>query len=180
MDDRLEKFIKSHREEMDDKSPSEELWKSIESEIKTDAGQIKISKSVIFWRAAAVILLLISSWLVIDKLNQSNPGNDEAIIAATNPQLTEAENYYISLIAEKKKEISVMSEKYDLGADFLNEIDALDSMYAVLKQDLHQGDEEQLVDAMILNLQFRIEILNKQLSIIQSLENNQRNENVIL
>jgi hypothetical protein len=43
-------------------------------------------------------------------------------------------------------------------------------MYMVLKKDLQNGNEENLTDAMILNLQLRIEILNQQLSIIQSIE----------
>jgi len=180
MDDRLEKFIKSHRSEMDYKNPRKDLWKDIENEITTATKQRKISNAVIFWRAAAVILLLVSSWLVMDKVYRDSSGNEERTIAEVNPQLLEAENFYISLINQKKQEITVLGEKYDLGEGFLQEIDVLDSMYTVLKQDLHQGDEENLVDAMILNLQLRIEILNKQLSIIQSIENSQRNENVIL
>ena len=73
-----------------------------------------------------------------------------------------------------------MSKKYDLGDDFLDEIDKLDSMYAVLKQDMKNGNEVNLIDAMILNLQLRIEILNQQLKIIQSIENSQKDEKVIL
>jgi hypothetical protein len=180
MDDRLEKFIRSHRQEMDNKGPRRDLWQDIEKEVITNARQRQLSRTVIFWRAAAVILLLISSWLVIDKVNRDIPGNEATEIAELNPQLMEAENYYVALINEKKQEIRSMSEKYDLGDDFLYEIDVLDSMYSTLKEDLPRGDEENLVDAMILNLQLRIEILNEQLSIIQSIENNQRNENISL
>jgi hypothetical protein len=71
-----------------------------------------------------------------------------------------------------------MSEKYDFGGEFLSEIQVLDSMYILLKKDMNHGNEEVLVDAMILNLQLRIEILNQQLSIIQSIENSQKDEKI--
>jgi hypothetical protein len=178
MDDKLEKFIKSHRAEMDDKNPKRDLWAGIESEISQHPRQRNISKSVVYWRAAAVILLLITSWLVIDKVYQNSDGNGTTEVAAINPQLLDAENFYISLIDQKREEVKIMSEKYDFGGEFLSEIQLLDSMYTLLKKDMNNGNEEVLVDAMILNLQLRIEILNQQLSIIQSIENSQKDEKI--
>jgi hypothetical protein len=178
MDDKLEKFIKSHRAEMDDKNPKRDLWARIESEISQQPRQRNISKSVVYWRAAAVILLLITSWLVIDKVYQNSDGNGTAEVVAVNPQLLDAENFYISLIDQKREEVKIMSEKYDFGREFISEIQLLDSMYTLLKKDMNNGNEEVLVDAMILNLQLRIEILNQQLSIIQSIENSQKDEKI--
>jgi hypothetical protein len=178
MDDKLEKFIKSHRAEMDDKNPKRDLWAGIESEISQQPRQRNKSKSVVYWRAAAVFLLLITSWLVIDKVYQYSDGNGTVEVAAVNPQLLDAENFYISLIDQKREEVKIMSEKYDFGGEFLSEIQLLDSMYTLLKKDMNNGNEEVLVDAMILNLQLRIEILNQQLSIIQSIENSQKDEKI--
>lgn len=178
MDDKLEKFIKSHRAEMDDKRPKNDLWVGIESEISQNTKQRHISKSVAYWRAAAVILLLITSWLVVDKVYQNVDVNGKAEIAEVNPQLLDAESFYISLIDQKREEVKIMSEKYDFGKEFLSEIQGLDSMYMVLKNDMKYGNEEVLVDAMILNLQLRIEILNQQLNIIQLIENSQKDETI--
>ena len=180
MDDRLEKFVKSHRADMDDKSPRKDLWSDIENQISTGAKQRRISKPVIYWRAAAVILLLISSWLVFDKVNQHTTSQRASEMVELNPQLQEAETYYISLIDQKRSEIETVGKKYEFGEGFLYEIDRLDSMYTALKLDMSHGNEENLADAMILNLQLRIEILNQQLSIIKSIENNQRDETIIL
>ena len=182
MDDRLEKFIKSHRAEMDEKNPRKDVWAGIEKELVQNQNikQRHISKPVIFWRAAAVILLLTTSWLAFDKVNQYLEGDESFEVAEASTLLLEAETFYISLINQKRSEISIMSKKYDLGDDFLDEIDKLDSMYAVLKQDMKNGNEVNLIDAMILNLQLRIEILNQQLKIIQSIENSQKDEKVIL
>jgi len=180
MDDNLEKFIKSNRAEMDDKNPGRDLWADIENELKQNTKQRHISKPVVFWRAAAVILLLITSWLAFDKVYLNSDGNENLKIAEANPQLLEAETFYISLIDQKREEIKVVSAKYDFSEDFMYEIDVLDSMYVVLKQDMENGNEENLADALILNLQLRIEVLNQQLRIIKSIENKQKDEKIIL
>lgn len=178
MDDGLEKFIKSQRDQLDDRLPRKDLWADIEKELKVETKERRITSPMIYWRAAAVILLLITSWLAFDKVSQYTEDNSD--VAEVNQQLLEAESFYVSLIAQKSNEISVLSAKYDLGGDFLNDIEMLDSMYTVLKKDLNNGNEENLVDAMILNLQLRIEILNQQLSIIQSIENSEEDETISL
>lgn len=179
MDDRLEKFINDHRDELDAREPRVDLWSKIEGELPAETKVRPVSRSILYWRAAAVILFFISSWLVIDKLTESDPTSGMQPIVQLNPQLSEAESYYFSLIDQKREEITALSEQYELGEDFLSEIDLLDSMYVVLREDLDNGNEENLVDAMILNLQLRIEILNQQLSIIKSIENSQNDEEFI-
>ena len=179
MDDRLEKFIKDHREELDIKIPRNDLWKEVEKELKDDSEIKSISRSAYMWRAAAVILLVITSWLAYERINQIDSTESRDIVSLS-PQLAEAEAFYISLINDKREEIKVLGQRFDLGADFINEIDQLDSMYAVLKKDMQYGNQENLVDAMILNLQLRIEILNQQLSIIKSIENSEKDESIIL
>ena len=179
MDDRLEKFIKEHRNEMDSKSPAKDLWTGIEKELKDDSKIKSMSKTAYLWRAAAVILLIITSWLVYDKVSQDYLSEGREI-AVLSPQLEEAETFYISLISQKREEIKTLGERFELGSDFLNEIDKLDAAYANLKNNMRYGNQEHLVDAMILNLQLRIEVLNQQLSIIKSIENNEKDESVIL
>ena len=180
MDDRIEKYIKGHRDEMDVKIPRNDLWGDIEQQLESSSKQVRISKSVMYWKAAAVILLLITSWLAIDKLTSENRNIRQAEVAVVNPELMEAEGYYISLIDQKREEIINLGQKYELGKDFLKEIDQLDKMYAILKQDLKGGNEDNLVDAMILNLQLRVEVLSQQLRIIQSIEKSQKDETVNL
>ena len=111
MNDRLEKFIKSHRAEMDKKNPGKNLWTDIEKELNQNTKRKHISKSAIFWRAAAVILLLITSWLAFDKVVQNPEGNERFEVAEVSSILLEAENFYISLIEQKRGEIQLMSEK---------------------------------------------------------------------
>lgn len=173
MNDKLEKFIKSHRVDMDHKEPRPDLWIDIANEISNESKQKNLTRSFVWWRAAAVLLLLITSLLVLEKF-VSEPEGESLVM---NEQLIEAEGYYINLINQKHQEVISLSKDLDLGSDFSSEINKLDSMYSVLKVDLKNGNEDNLVDAMILNLQLRIEILNQQLSIIQAIEDS-KNEKI--
>lgn len=180
MDDKLEKYIKKHRKELDVKHPRADLWSDIESQLKDDSNQRAISRPVMYWRAAAVLLLLVTSWLVIEKFTVKPQEISQASIEEINPELAEAETFYITMINEKREEIRELGEKYEVGKDFMRDIEQLDKMYGKLKQDLNSGNESNLVDAMIRNLQLRIEILNQQLQIIQSIEKSQKDDKISL
>ena len=175
MSDRLEKYIKSHKDELDLKEPRPDLWLDIANDIDKVESKKRNVRSLTIWRVAAAILLLVSSWLVFDKFTGSDGIPTEYVV--TNQQLIEAEAFYLSVINNEMDEVMTMSEKYGLGEDFENDLNALDSMYSVLRQDLKNGNEENLVDAMILNLQLRIEVLSKQKSIISSIEKS-KTENI--
>jgi hypothetical protein len=153
MDEKLEKFIRSHRAEMDNREPGSQLWGKIAQQMSDESKQREIGTSFIWWRAAAVFLLLISAALVVDRFI----GQFASQQVVANEQIKEAENYYMSLISSKQQHIVAMSADLNLGVDFTNELETLDSMYVLLKQDLTTGNEESLTDAMILNLQMRIE-----------------------
>jgi hypothetical protein len=88
------------------------------------------------------------------------------------PQLSEVESYYTSLIQQKQAEIST----YDLEAlgmedNLHQDLAGLDSSYNRLKRELiSTPNKEQIMDAMILNLQMRMEILNKQLKTLERIK----------
>lgn len=167
MNDRLEKFIKEHRAEIDAEEPRPDLWIDIANELNDVHKQKKLTRSFTIWRAAAVLLLLITSWLVIDKLVKEPAPADTVI----SQDLKEAEGFYFALISQKQQEVMELSDDLNIENEFGNEISKLDSIYGVLRDNLNNGSQEDVVDAMILNLQLRIEILNQQLSIIQAIEN---------
>ncbi len=180
MNDKLEKFIRSHRSDMDDKLPREDLWEKIQAGIQLENAKPVKSRSLIFWKIAAAVLLLLTSWLVYDKVTKNSQDTSPNELVAMNDQLTEAETFYTQLISEKKKEVLEKASSFGLDRDFMKEINTLDSMYEVLKMDLAVADQQNVRDAIILNLQLRIRILNEQLKIIQSIEKQVKDEKVIL
>jgi len=176
MNNKLEKFIKTHRYELDDKEPSSELWGKIAREITPEKKIEPISRSLVYWRVAAAVLFFATSALLIDKFvyQESTPS---VIATTTNPALIEAEGYYLSLINQMNEEITAYGQNDYSDPQFIHDMNSLDSVYQALKQDLALGNEQNIIDAMIQNLQLRIEVLNNQLEIIQSIEKFKREEN---
>ncbi len=165
MGDQLENFIQKNRDHFDDDIQPDQLWQSIEKDLEKPA---TFSFNNI-WKVAAAILLVSTIFLSIDKFS------DKKVEYSLNAEFLQAESFYTMLIMEKKDEIASLNVD-GLADDFLKEIDDLDAMYQELKKSFERETSDQkVVDAMIANLQLRIQILNKQLSILQQL-NERTNE----
>lgn len=178
MDDRLEKIIRENRDAFDDKSPRRNVWAEIEKELQLEPEKTQLGWLVI-WKVAAVIFLFTSIWLAYDKFSGERQGESVAEVESNIPQLTEAEKFYTSVINEKRAEIIELTKnRQDLRKEFLYSLNDLDSMYTVLKKELPKGNSDEIADAMIMNLQLRIDILNKQLGILQEIQNKKDNEKV--
>ncbi len=176
MHDDLEEFIKKNRNAFDDEGPGDHVLENILKNVQAGKKKGKGS-NMVFWRAAAVFLFLVSAWLVFDKFGSLKPAAKES--AQESTELLEAERFYISVINEKKRELVKMSRGEEpLERDFLSDLDALDSAYSVLKKEVNTGNETEIEEAMIRNLQLRIEVLNRQLNILKKLKNENVKENV--
>ncbi|WP_299755616.1 hypothetical protein [uncultured Pontibacter sp.] len=200
MKDKLEKFVQDNREEFDVFEPRPELWQQICHELpknspEKEAKVIKVSfgerasfsADFFFMRVAAAIILLLGCGLTIFLMKQQTPDTANTLAAtqsinaaapesinAIAPELPEVEAYYVNQIEAKKSELSEYDLKV-LGLDEQQIIDKelarLDSSYVQLKQQLYTTpNTDEIVGAMIQNLQIRIKVLNRQLEVLQSLE----------
>jgi len=79
---------------------------------------------------------------------------------------------FSSMIEEKQAEIkSIEKDNPELFRQFAGDIRKLDSTYQVLRNTLPANpNKEQLLQAMISNLQMQINLLNQQLQIIQQVK----------
>lgn len=200
---RLEQFIQENKTALKGQfTPPKGLWDKIEAEldgeeeseikeipvrkIKKESKVITIRYSTL--RIAAVILILVgSAWGVWKLASQQGQGvrTEDAFaldLKQINPELAEAESYYTALISQKRKEIENYSlDDPELSAIFKNDLKELNEMYEQLKDELKgTPTQEQIMDAMIQNLQMRINVLNRQLEILKKLQsqdtNTQNNE----
>lgn len=178
MDDKLEKYIKNHRAEFDSEVPDADVWQGINQAIVQKDSKARRLKPLVIWRAAAVILLLVCIALLAEKLQPDHARQTATV--AMSARMNEAENFYSTMIHQKSSAVKLKAKKYHLEGSFLEDLDRLDSAYQVLKNDLSVGNEENVEDAMVLNLQLRMEILNRQLDIIKSMENFEKNEGISL
>jgi len=180
MKDKLENFIKSHRAEFDDLEPREDTWSKIQDQL------MKSEKKRDFtwmWKAAAVIFLCISVGLAIERTLKEDVdilAEASGTAKSRSAELSEVEGYYTQLISQKRAEIkNVIDRKGLVDVELLKDMEQLDMMYAKLKKDLKRNqNDERLINAMIQNLQLRVEILNKQLRILERISKHEQDEKI--
>ncbi|WP_018476892.1 hypothetical protein [Pontibacter roseus] len=144
---------------------------------------LNFNADFMFMRVAASIILLLGCGLTLLLVKQNVPANTGATMAAATeqaalsqiaPELVEVEAYYTNQIKSKREELSDYDMKV-LGLDEAKEIDLelarLDSSYTQLKTQLYTTpNTDQVMGAMIQNLQIRIEVLNRQLEVLKRIE----------
>ena len=175
--DKLEKFIKENRNDFDNKIPPDDTWEGISGGLETKPVSFpKINQWL--WKAASLILLMAVIGLLVERnmhrelKSPANQANERL------SELNKVEAYYTSLISQKRQEIQkYLRDNPDFRKSFNQDISQLDSMYSGLKNELSDTYNDKIVDAMIVNLQLRIKILNQQLNILQSIQKTKENEN---
>ncbi len=179
--DRIERFIRDNREAFDAHEPSDALWDRLEQQLGEPPHnghvvafepQVRPLRSFFYrnawvWKVAASLLLvlgLLGAWLM-----QSRPANPDTLLAQLDPKAAQATFRYASLIETKRQEIRQLERtEPQLYREFSGEIEELNRDYQRLKAELPQTpNQEELLQAMIQNLQTQVDILNRQLSIIQ-------------
>lgn len=166
MGDQLEQFVMNNKDSFNDVEPSDKVWKGVNSRVNRRGDFLQVA-----WKVAAIVFMVSTIFLLVDRTSEES---------YLGPQLSEefqqAEDYYTQLISMKKMEIQEKLTTEQLG-EFLNEIDELHVLYVELKSTYKDNAmSDRVVDAMISNLQLRLDILNKQLDILENFKD-QKNEN---
>ncbi len=161
MKDPLKNFIESHRQEFDDKQPAGSIWSKIQSRLTESGKGNSITMQV--WRAAAVIFFGLSVYLMMARNDGQPIGRDRANL---QKEFTALENFYSEQIADKIELIRTIQAQHE-ERDFEQDIEKLDAMYQVLREQMRAHPSEKIKDALILNMLVRIDLLNQQ---IQNLE----------
>lgn len=169
LEDRLERFVKQNRVKFDDLEPSEELWQRIDGSLAKESGNKQ--NQLVYWRAAAVVFFAMTLGLLARNNLSVNQSND-----IDDPEFVQTESYYSDQIKDREQLIQVfLIDHPSLEAEFQEDMEELDRNYIKLKEEYQQNNSEIILDALILNLQSRMELLNKQLSVVRSI-NEQENE----
>lgn len=186
----LERFVRDNRNEFDAGTPSDAVWNRIEKNLPQGVDKKKpVRIGSVKWRwlsvAAAVILLLTTALLYFsprnggesvagvqpaDSKNEQQPADAE--IASIDPDYANQVAQFTRVIDEKQGALkSLQKDNPSLYEQFSNDIARLDSTYSLLKRQLPVNpNKEELLQAMIYNLQLQIDLLNQQLSIIQKIK----------
>lgn len=166
----LEKWIQENRLAFDSEEPSDRVWEGIR---KSKKQQVAFKPN--YWKVAAMVLLAISSYLVYERqLDQ----NTQPRIVQVEDEHEQVESYYASQIKAKAALVAQFNDR-KLTRTFLLEINRLDEQYKdLLRAYEYENESERLKDAMIQNLRLRMELLDRQLQILQA-QNEKTNESKI-
>ena len=232
MNNRLEQFVRDHREEFDTEEPDNNIWDKISRDLdpgkKKQASVIRMQNRWIRWSAAAILILLVGGgalWYLkagkghqpIDVAHQgtspnsdtnntkTTPDNLAQTPVATNPptdknpelantrpdekseakegsQLDASVNeemyHYAKLVEIKHRELkAIKKDEPLLYKQFAADVDKLDSVYHGLQEQLPKNpNREQILEAMLQNLQLQMGLLNHQLDIIRQINHSKKTE----
>lgn len=183
----LERFIRDNRESFDDQEPSNELWDKIGTAIGQPQKTTRvINMSLAGWAVAATLFLASAGILGYQLFNQlpiapsvtlsdkkiDTPVSSDSLVNQIDPQYGKLVTQFTAVIETKQMELKKL-EKDDpeLYKKFAGDIQKLDSSYHALRNTLKANpNTEQLLQAMISNLQLQIDLLNQQLVIIQKVK----------
>ncbi|MGN6440117.1 MAG: hypothetical protein ACTHMM_26555 [Agriterribacter sp.] len=192
MGNNLERFVRDNRNNFDSDSPSPDVWQRIEKQLheKQPAPVRRLThKWLAIAASVALVISLAAVWLVLKEPNPANNGlavkdkqerpassTDQPAktddIAAIDPDYARQVAQFAVLIDQKQDELKALQKDNPaLYAQFSRDIERLDSTYNILKHQLPVNpNKEELLQAMILNLQLQIDLLNQQLDIIQKIK----------
>jgi len=177
MKDNLENFVRQNRQEFDNLDPRPTLWENIDQNLPKKKDWLNRA-----WKVAAVLLLGLLVGLLVERNLDWEQSTRVAVTKPDSNELQKVENYFVRLISFKRQEITAMIDQQSfVGRALLQDLDKLDAMYVGLKKDLETNqNNERLINAMIRNLQLRVEILNQQLDILEKINQYTSNEEVSL
>ncbi|HYG19519.1 MAG TPA: hypothetical protein VD816_11355 [Ohtaekwangia sp.] len=154
MKDQLEDFIRENRNAFDDQEPPAKVWKNIAGSFRN--GRNGWWNSVGIWRAAAIVFMAITVYLLVPK--NTTPPNAELALK----EFTDVEAFYVQQISEKVDLIDAFQKNEGLNG-FTQDFKQLEAMYMVLKEEIKTRPSKKVKDALVLNLLVRIDLLNQQL-----------------
>lgn len=186
----------------EDKSPSskkldEGHLKRFEAKLDADLPTQKSGSNFMILKIAAIFIVVLgvgAFFLNNDQSSRSTPVvvNPEAKEAQTklpvkeiqlsdvSPEFKKIENYYIAGINMELSKLEVNSANKELIDSFMNKMGELNKEYKRLNTEINEaGINEQTIEAMVQNLQFRLELLYKLKNKLKEIKEskNHKNEN---
>lgn len=172
--DKLEKFVLDHKDQFNEHEPSPGLWKQIQPE---EPRVRRINWSDIAWKAAAVVIIFVSSYFFHDYMDSRDAGSlmEQTQMGQDMEGLEEmqvlkdAEAYYTSMINTREEEIiHLLGDNQKVKDEIMEEMNELDDIYVQLKNDLKDDvANEEIIEAMVQNYRMKLFILEDILKQLQ-------------
>ena len=155
-DDPIEKFVLQNKGAFDMEEPSSNVWKKIQNKLPRQQPPVYSY----LWKVAAILFFGISVFLTLDKYGNSFQVNK----TTRKVEFQKAELYYMQELDKKMTLIKTVSgNNFMLDPGSEQDLQKLDAMYLVLKEEFQANPSSRIMDALLLNLLIRVDILNNEL-----------------
>jgi hypothetical protein len=160
MKESIDDFIRNQRDAFDVHEPATNGWENIAHRLNVEKKTSNTSwRMEYWWRVAAIFFMGLSAFL----LTQQDSIQEKTAFAMDD--FGDVETFYVKEISNKMALISEFNT-YDEEA-YAQNLQQLDAMYLVLKEEMKVAPSQKVKDALILNLMVRIDLLNKQLQVLE-------------
>ncbi|MCP3931308.1 MAG: hypothetical protein GY705_19660 [Bacteroidetes bacterium] len=165
--DNLEKYIIENREAFDSAVPNLKVWADIDEQLsRKSARRIPIRR--ILSIAATIVVLLVAGAAAGSYIANGQQGEEITSLADVSPEYAELEQHYDQQIKEKTGQLAVYNHDKTVDED-LQQIDNVMDELLLELQNAPEGQEEQIISNMVKNYQAKIDILERVLERIQSI-----------
>lgn len=135
----------------------EEFEQRLKKEFPTKRKTMKF----FYWSSAAVVLVLLSLVIQPAKNNQGPQVKEQYLsLGSLSPELERVENFYTKGVQMQWATLKANTSNNELIDATESRMNLLDENYKVLTEELNQkGPSEELINAMIQNLEMRMRLL---------------------
>jgi hypothetical protein len=156
----LEELIQNHRQAFDELEPHPKTWGKIERKMFGHSGWPQL------WKVAAIIFFGATVGLLIDRIG-GGESTGYTTDALAMKEFGAVEQFYSQVITEKEALIHQIRLKSSEEEAMEHDLQKLDAMYEVLKEEFRKNPSKKVADALILNMLVRIDLLNQQLEFLE-------------
>jgi hypothetical protein len=168
--DSLKKFVEENKEAFYHRDPSEVLWDRIKDHLPVK--EISLWNNTMIWRVAAMLFLGLSIYLFATQNVVKTPNRESAKLQG---EFSDLESFYSEQIQEKVELINHI-QNFNDQEKFTQDLEKLEAMYLVLKEQMKINPTEKVKDALILNFLVRMDLLNQQIKNIEDSRKKEENK----
>jgi hypothetical protein len=177
MMNRFEEYLEKQHQLPDIEIPDDEkIWKGISDEL----GRTWRLKTGLF-RAAAVILLLVSSGLVISYFVRERKTADQKYsLQNISKQLGEEESFFRLTVLQKMEEVKRMGAKGNEYYEMIEDLKQIDRQYDQYLSDLQElGNQPKILKGIIRCYEMKIRVIEKTLNKIERTKNHENEKHFL-
>jgi hypothetical protein len=169
MSDRLEDFVRQHREEFDLHEPDPSLWLKIEP---AGIPAERVRKPMRWLRIAAAVALIFAGSSAGIYFLTGGAGSGDRYADQLYQEILETERYYSTMVSQRYEELGPFLASHPEVSKMLEmDMEELDAVYRELREDLKENvANPEVIEAMILNYRVKLEILEELLTQLKEKE----------